>query len=217
MVTLPTKSVERTLIAAGHGAIIGVDEVGMGCLAGPVVVCAALFSPAFFRSRWRQLERLRDSKLLQASGREAYAAALAAHPYVRHAIAVVHAREVDRLNVYRASLTGMRRALARLDLAGHDRPFILLDGRGRVENIPWPQRAIIKGDRNVFAIAAASVLAKTFRDALMVRYARRYPGYGLEVHKGYGTALHRSRIRELGLTPLHRRSFRLTYAEKEVQ
>jgi len=209
MVTLPTKSVERTLLAAGHGCIIALDEVGMGCLAGPVVVCAALFRPAFFRGRWRQLEYLRDSKLLQARAREAFATELAAHRYVRHAIAVVHAREVDRLNVYRASLTGMRRAIRRLGVRSADNPFVLLDGRGRVEGIPWPQRAIIKGDRKVFAIAAASVLAKTFRDALMVRYAQRYPGYGLEVHKGYATALHRTRIRELEPSALHRRSFRL--------
>lgn len=217
MVKLPTKSVERTLLAAGHGCIVALDEVGMGCLAGPVVVCAALFRPQFFRGRWRQFEHLRDSKLLQARARETFARELAAHRHVRHAIAVVHAREVDRLNVYRASLTGMRRAVTRLGIRAGDRPFVLLDGRGYIDGIPWPQQAIVKGDRKVFAIAAASVLAKTFRDAMMERYAKRYPGYGLEVHKGYATALHRASIHKLGPSPLHRRSFRLTYGEKEVQ
>jgi ribonuclease HII len=210
MVTLPTKSVERTLLAQGHGCIVALDEVGMGCLAGPVVVCATLFRPKFFAARWRQLEYLRDSKLLQAKAREAFALELAAHRHVRHAIAVVHPKEIDKLNIYQASLVGMRRAVQRLGVRAGDRPFVLLDGRGRISGIPWPQRAIVKGDRKVFAIAAASVLAKTFRDAMMVRYAKKYPGYGLEVHKGYATKFHRDRLRELGPCRLHRHSFSLT-------
>lgn len=210
MVTFPTKHIERALLAAGHGCVIGIDEVGMGCLAGPVVVCATLFSPEFFARRWKSLERLRDSKLLQAHQRETFATHLRTHRFVRHAIAVVHPKEIDQVNIYQASLIGMRRALRRLGVRAADRPFVLIDGRGRIADIPWPQRAVIKGDRKVFAIAAASVLAKVHRDAMMTHYATRYPQYGLEVHKGYATALHRQRLQECGPCPLHRRSFTLT-------
>lgn len=182
----------------------------MGCLAGPVVVCAALFRPAFFTGRWRHLEYLRDSKMLQPHQREKFAAQLCAHRFVRHAIAVVHPKEIDRINVYQASLVGMRRALRKLNLGRGDNPFVLLDGRGRIADIPWPQQAIVKGDRKVFAIAAASVLAKVHRDALMVRYAKAYPQYGLEIHKGYATARHRAALAQRGPSALHRRSFRLT-------
>lgn len=209
MVKLPTKSLERNLIAAGHGGIVGVDEVGMGCLAGPVVVCAVHIHPAFFRHRHRRLEYLRDSKTLLAHQRERYARQLAAEPHVRYAISVVYPREVDRLNVYGAARAGMRRAVRRLGLKKADRPFVLIDGPGRIKDIPWDQLPVVKGDRKVFSIAAASVLAKVHRDAMMVRYAERYPGYGLEQHKGYATRLHRARIAELGPCALHRRSFRL--------
>jgi len=209
MVKLPHKSLERNLLAQGYTCVIGLDEVGMACLAGPVVVGAALFRPEFFARRWRRLERLRDSKLLQAHQRERYARELASHRFIRHAVAVVYPREVDRLNVYHASLVGMRRALRRLGLTKEDRPFVLVDGRGKVPGIVWPQQAVIKGDRKIFAIAAASVLAKAHRDAMMVRYAKRFPAYGLERHKGYPTALHRQRLEVHGPSRLHRRSFAL--------
>lgn len=179
----------------------------MGCLAGPVVVCAALFRPRFFAGRWRQLEYLRDSKLLAPRRRESFALELAAHRFVRHAIAVVYPREIDRLNVYQASRVAMRRAVARLGAKPSEHPFVLVDGPRPVAGIPWPQRAVVRGDRKVFSIAAASVLAKTYRDALMVRYARRFPRYGFDRHKGYSTALHRRQLAEHGPTPIHRRSF----------
>lgn len=206
---VPSKSLERNLLAAGHGCIIGVDEVGMGCLAGPVVVCAFLIRPKFYLHRRRRLEYLRDSKTLLAHQREKYALELAAERYARHAIAVVHPREVDRLNVYGAARAGMRRAIRRLGLKGSDRPFVLIDGPGCIKDVPWEQMPVVKGDRKVFAIAAASVLAKVRRDAMMANYAKRYPGYGLEKHKGYATRLHRVRLAALGPCPLHRRSFRL--------
>ncbi|HUO75461.1 MAG TPA: ribonuclease HII [Candidatus Paceibacterota bacterium] len=216
MVKLPSKSLERNLIAAGHACIIGVDEVGMGCLAGPVVVCAVLLRPKFFQHRRRRLEYLRDSKTLQAHQRERYANELTAERYARHAIAVIHPKEVDRLNVYGAARVGMCRAIRRLGLKKADRPFILIDGPGRIKDVPWEQLPVVKGDRKVFAIAAASVLAKVHRDSMMVNYAKRYPGYGLEAHKGYATRLHQRRLVELGPTPLHRRSFRLTYDQKST-
>ncbi len=206
---LPHKTIERHLLNAGHRCIIGIDEVGMGCLAGPVVVCAVAIRPKFFRGRWHRLEYLRDSKLLQAHQRERYALELAAHRYVRHAIAVIHPKEIDKLNVYQAARAGMRRAIKRLGLRDADRPHVLVDGPYPIAGTTLPQTAVIKGDRKVFAIAAASVLAKVHRDAMMVRYAKRFPGYSLELHKGYSTQRHRQALAELGPCALHRRSFRL--------
>jgi ribonuclease HII len=210
MVRLPHKTLERSLLTRGYDCIIGIDEVGMGCLAGPVVVCATLFRPKFFTGRWRRLQNLRDSKLLQPRQRSTYAAELAANRFVRHAIAVVYPRDIDRLNVYQAARVGMRRALSRLAVKTHERPFVLVDGPRPVAGVLWPQKAVIKGDRKVFAIAAASVLAKTHRDAMMARYAKRFRGYGFEVHKGYATLRHRTALHAHGPTPIHRKSFVLT-------
>lgn len=209
MTKLPHKSLERALLAAKHGLVVGVDEVGMGCLAGPVVVCAAVFTPQFYQGRWRSLEHLRDSKLLASHQREQFARALKAHPHVRYAIAVIPPRQIDQLNIYQAARLGMRRAIARLKLSASHRPVILVDGPHAIEGIALPQRAIVKGDQSVFAIAAASVLAKVHRDALMTRAAQRYPGYGFEVHKGYGTPAHRASLRALGPSAFHRKSFTL--------
>ena len=207
MVKLPKKSLERKMLAAGYDCIVGIDEVGMGCLAGPVVVCAILIRPEFYHVRRRRLEYLRDSKALGAHQRENYARELASERYTRHAISVVYPREVDRLNVYGAARAGMRRALKRLGLKKSDKPFVLVDGPCRIKDIPWEQLPVVKGDRKVFAIAAASVLAKVHRDAMMVRYAERYPNYEFQRHKGYATQLHRARLAQFGPCVLHRRSF----------
>ena len=209
MVKVPKKSLERKLLAAGYDCIVGVDEVGMGCLAGPVVVCAILIRPEFYAVRRRRLEYLRDSKALGAHQREKYARELSVERYARHAISVVYPREVDRLNVFGAARAGMRRAINRLGLTRSDRPMVMVDGPHRIKGIAWEQMPVVKGDRKVFSIAAASVLAKVHRDAMMVRYAKRYPEYGLELHKGYATQLHRARLAQFGPSALHRRSFKL--------
>jgi ribonuclease HII len=210
MVRFPHKTLERMLLAHGHDAIVGVDEVGMGCLAGPVVVCATLMSPPLYAVRRRNLERLRDSKLLSAAQRERYARELRREPHVRHVIVTIPPRDVDRLNVLQAARRGMQRAVARLltsRATGPSNAIVLVDGNRPIPDLAWPQQTIVGGDRSVFAIAGASVLAKVHRDALMVRYATQYPGYGFEVHKGYGTAKHVRCLRDLGPSPLHRRSF----------
>lgn len=210
MVRFPHKTLERSLLASGHDAIVGVDEVGMGCLAGPVVVCATLLSSPLYTARRRNLERLRDSKLLSPSQRERFARELRGERFIRHVIVTVSSRDVDRYNVLQAARRGMCRAVTRLLTAqtiGPKNAIVLVDGNRPVPDIAWPQQTIVGGDRLVFAIAGASVLAKVHRDALMVRYAAKYPGYGFEVHKGYGTAQHVKRLRELGPTPIHRRSF----------
>lgn len=209
MVKFPTKTLERTLIADGYRQIIGVDEVGMACLAGPVVVCALAVEPAFYDQWYRSLARIRDSKTLQAHQREAFAAELARVPGLRWEIASCEPAVIDRINIYQASRVAMRDAIGRLTRSDLVNPIVLVDGNKLIRELDLPQRAIVKGDRKVWAIAAASILAKVHRDRLMTDYAREYPGYGFEIHKGYPTALHRRALGVLGPCPLHRHSFKL--------
>ena len=208
MVKIPSKTVERELFRDGYRSIIAVDEVGMACLAGPVTVCAVRIDPAFIGRTHRQLAWLRDSKLLSPDQRERYADALMLNSELSFRVASCSPRTIDRMNIYQASRHAMRRAIRALMT---DAPtMVLVDGNKRIQGIGLEQRPIVGGDRSVFSIAAASVIAKVHRDRVMERYARAYPRYGFERHKGYPTAYHRLCLRELGPCPLHRRSFRLT-------
>jgi ribonuclease HII len=185
--------------ARGRGArrIAGVDEVGRGPLFGPVVA-AAIILPKGCR-----LHGLTDSKKLSAKKRTELDAAIRVHA-VCWAIAEVDAETIDRINIRQASLLAMRRAVEQLALSPD---FLLIDGR---DTIDWDceQRAVIRGDGTSFSIAAASVLAKVYRDRLLVELDGVYPGYGLARHKGYGSPEHRTALERLGPTPLHRRSYR---------
>lgn len=213
MVKVPHKTLERSLFADGYRHVIGIDEVGMGCLAGPVVVCAAQFSRKFYDHKHQKLHWLRDSKMLQAHQREAFARELMSDRNLRYCISIVYPREIDTLNIFHAARAGMRRAIksiVSLSLRSGSRGgkvMVLVDGPHRVPGIGHEQMPIVKGDRNIFAIACASIIAKVYRDAMMSRYAKRYRGYEFHVHKGYATRLHRNRLLELGPSPIHRRSF----------
>ncbi len=209
MVKVPRKTLERTLFGQGYDRVIGVDEVGMGCLAGPVVVCAVAFTKRFYDRSHPALAGVRDSKLLQAHQREAFARELIADRNLQYAVSVVYPREIDKLNIFQSSRVGMRRVIAKLKIQNKiSNIMVLIDGPHRVAGLSHEQTPIVKGDRKIFAIACASIIAKVHRDAMMVRYAKRFPGYAFERHKGYGTALHRTLLAELGPCPLHRRSFR---------
>ncbi len=210
MKNIPRKTFERKLLTQGYDHIIGVDEVGMGCLAGPVVVCAVAVGPDFYRARHPHLSWLRDSKLLQPHHRERFSKELTQQAGLTWSVKWCSPETIDRLNIYGASRLAMRRAIRKLELRETNkelRVMVLVDGNRNIPGLSLPQQAIVKGDRTVWAIAAASVLAKVYRDAMMTRYAKRFPGYGFEIHKGYGTAQHMSRLRELGPCPLHRMSF----------
>jgi len=210
MTTLPHKTLERKYLAKGYECVVGIDEVGMGCLAGPVVVCAILITTPFYNQRHPELAEVRDSKLTTQIMRERIAKALRATANISFSIISIPPRDVDAYNVLQAARRGMRIAVTRLiKKEKFSNPAILVDGNRSIPDIAWFQKTIIKGDRKVFAIACASILAKVYRDASMRRAARRYPGYGLEIHKGYGTKYHYERLRVLGPSPLHRRSFRL--------
>jgi len=194
---------EHGLWAAGIERIAGVDEAGVGPLAGPVVAAAVIFG------RGSGLLGVDDSKKLTPERRVALALAIRENA-LAFAVAIVEPDEIDRLNVYHASLAAMRRAVDGLSV----RPqHVLVDAR-RIPGCDLPQEAIIKGDAHCHAIAAASILAKTTRDALMRRYEDEFPGYGFGEHKGYCTQAHRDAIRRLGPCAIHRRSFTLLPAPK---
>ena len=189
---------EKSLWAMGFQRIAGVDEAGVGPLAGPVAAAAVIF---------RQGEYLldaNDSKQLSTARREQLAVRIKENA-LAWSVAMVQPEEIDRLNIYHASLEAMRRAVAGLS----EQPdHILVDAR-TIPGLETPQEGIIKGDASCHVIGAASILAKTARDELMARMDRKYPGYGFAAHKGYPTASHRDAIRKQGPCPIHRRSFNL--------
>lgn len=225
---LPKKTLERKLFQSGYRYIIAVDEVGMGALAGPVVICAALFTRRFYEKSHPKLHWLRDSKLLSSTQRGQFVAELAELkiPDFKFQLGWCYSKTIDRLNIYQAARLAMRRAVRRLTIASGLRTMayrnlsgyrpssihklvVLVDGKNKIDGLPLDQMPIIKGDRKVFAIACASILAKVYRDNMMVRYARRFPQYGFERHKGYGTFEHRSAIARYSRSLIHRKSFRV--------
>jgi ribonuclease HII len=184
------------LARRGARVIAGVDEVGMGPMAGPIVACAVVFDAC----PW--LPGLTDSKLLSASQREQLDADIRKQARAV-GIAEVWPDELDRLNVYRAGLEAMRRAVLALDLAPD---HLLVDAR-TVPGVATLQTALVRGDARDGSIAAASIVAKVYRDAVMRRLDAEHPGYGFAQHKGYCTAAHLRALRRLGPSPVHRRSF----------
>ena len=197
---MPDLSFERRHWDAGRRVVVGLDEAGRGCLAGPVVAAAVVLPPD------AHLPGLDDSKKLSAEAREALLPVIQ-----REALAVgigqCSPAEVDELNVLWAAMEAMRRAAASLPLAPD---LFLVDGNREVPGAPCPQETVIKGDTLSLSIAAASVVAKVTRDRIMVTLDAAFPVYGWAGHKGYPTAAHYAALAAHGPSPHHRRSFRLT-------
>jgi ribonuclease HII len=184
----------------------GCDEVGRGCLAGPVVA-AAVILPKKFRSR-----KLNDSKQLNKEER-LEAREIILKNALGWAVAEVDHLEIDQINILNASFKAMHLALDQLTL----RPqFLLIDGNRFKPYLELPFECIIKGDGHYLSIAAASVLAKTYRDELMEKLSQQYPGYGWHTNVGYPTEEHREGIKALGITPYHRKSFQLLPSQLEL-
>ncbi len=188
-----------TLEAAYDGAVAGIDEVGRGPWAGPVIACAVVLRPETLPNGLSAA--LDDSKKLSAHRREALFDALVA--CTDHGLAEASVAEIDRLNILQATMLAMRRAFDRLP-----RPAAaaLVDGN-RAPALPCPVQTVVKGDSRSLSIAAASIIAKVTRDRMMQGLARAFPGYGWETNAGYGTAAHRAGIERQGITEHHRRSF----------
>lgn len=176
--------------------IAGIDEAGRGPLAGPVYAAAVILDPA------RRIHGLRDSKVLTAAAREDLAGAIRSRS-MAWAIAWADVAEIDSLNILQATLLAMRRAVAALQMAPTE---ALVDGN-QCPRLACPVHAIVKGDRDVASISAASILAKTARDELLVRLDGEYPQYGFAQNKGYGTPEHLAALQRHGPCAVHRRTF----------
>jgi ribonuclease HII len=192
-----SRAIENEVRRLGYVHVAGVDEVGRGCLAGPVVAGAVVLKPDCY------VCGVADSKLLTAAHRERLFGRIVRAAVSWH-VAVVEPQDIDRLNIHRASLWAMEQAVMALEpLPG----FVLVDAF-RIPNLAMAQRAVIGGDRRSTAIAAASILAKVSRDRLMLELHSRDPRYGFDRHKGYATADHLDAVNRFGYSPMHRRTFR---------
>lgn len=191
------RTLENALRRVGFCHVAGVDEVGRGCLAGPVVAAAVVLHPD------RHIPGVCDSKLVPPEERERLFERIVRHA-VAWAVASADPREIDHINIHQASLTAMRRAI--LGLA--PLPDVVLVDAFRVPGLPMAQRGVPHGDRRCSAIAAASIVAKVTRDREMRELHARDPRYGFDRHKGYATADHLDAVARFGYSEVHRRSFR---------
>lgn len=193
----PSTRFEDEAAAQGATLIAGVDEAGRGPLAGPVVAGAVVLRTPDC------IPELNDSKLLDHSTRDGLCEQIHAHALAM-GIGVVSSADIDRINIYQATRLAMKMAIMEMSLVPD---YLLIDGNMRLD-VTIPQKAIVKGDRLSFSIAAASILAKVFRDRLMMELHEQYPQYGFDKHKGYATKAHRDALRRYGPCPIHRTGFR---------
>ncbi len=186
-----------TLSLLRQGLVSGVDEAGRGPLAGPVVAAAVILDPA------RPIAGLADSKLISEKKRQTLFHAIQERS-VAWSVAESNVEEIDRLNILQATLLAMQRAVHRLPVVPD---CVLIDGNA-LPVLPMPTQAIVRGDRTVPEISAASIVAKVYRDELMRAYSNIYPDFSFQIHKGYGTQKHLAEIEKFGPVAVHRKSFR---------
>ncbi len=193
---------EKNLFSLGYKLIASLDEAGRGPLAGPVVA-ACVILPAGFEAGDEKLKLIADSKKLNSNRREELFSVIS-EQFGGVGIGICDNKTVDKINVFQASFLAMKKALGDL----RQKPdFVLLDGGFKIPNYSGEQKNIIKGDRLIFSIAAASIIAKVTRDRLMKKFHEQYPRYGFDQHKGYGTKMHLENLKKYGPCPIHRFSF----------
>jgi ribonuclease HII len=190
--------IESTLIASGIKQIAGVDEAGRGPCAGPLVISAVILKDPFAK----ELSKVRDSKELSEKVREELFDVVIEQA-LSYSIIDISVEEIDKFGLHKSNLEGMRRAINSLDITPD---YVLTDGYP-IEGLAIPNLAVWKGDQVAISISAASILAKVYRDRVMIKLDAQYPGYGLAKHKGYITAAHTKALGELGVSEIHRKSF----------
>ena len=190
--------IEETLIASGLKNIAGVDEAGRGPCAGPLVIAAVILRDPFAK----ELCEVRDSKELTEKMRESLYDVVISQA-LSYSIIEISVAELDALGLHKSNLEGMRRAIAGLTLTPE---YVLTDGYP-IEGLTVPNLAVWKGDQVAVSISAASILAKVYRDRIMIELDKKYPGYGMAKHKGYITAAHTAALELHGVSEIHRRSF----------
>ena len=193
---------ERALQAKGYRYIVGVDEVGRGPLAGPVV-CAAVVMPL---DESELIIGVDDSKKLSVKKREELSSIIK-EKAIAYTMVEVSEKIIDEINILEATKLGMKQAIETLVLPNGETPEIVLTDGNMTLDIALPQHSVIHGDALSYSIGAASIIAKVYRDKMMDEFAKQYPYYGFEKNKGYGTAAHIQGIKEHGLCPIHRRTF----------
>jgi len=199
---MPTFEYEHTLRNQGFERICGVDEAGRGPLAGPLVVASCLLPSSFYIQPPEFILDLDDSKKLTPSKREILYKQLIAHPKIEISIQVIEPKQIDSLNILQATLHGMMLATNALCPG-----YALIDGNKLPQNLTTPAKALVKGDQKSYSIAAASILAKVYRDLLMDEVDKKFPQYGFKKHKGYGTKAHKEALAQHGPCCYHRMSF----------
>jgi ribonuclease HII len=222
----PSFEREKDLLSSGFELVIGCDEVGMGCVAGPVVACACVLDPQGILDNasidW--YSRVRDSKTVPEKEREVLFNLIQTHAK-SYVITEVGSEVVDEINIFQSALQAREQAVLKLlrnlqtafsNAKKEIKVAVLIDGKFIILNLnvkqySVEQYAIVKGDSSVLTISAASILAKVHRDRMMASFDALYPGYDFSKHKGYNTPAHQSAIRNLGLTPIHRKTFLKKY------
>ena len=202
---------ERRLWTSGYSRIAGLDEAGAGPWAGPVSAGCVILD----QNQLDALVGVTDSKKLTHEKRVEFAKRIRENA-VAYGVGSASPEEIDQINIRQASLLAMRRALESVRAQCDEVDYLLIDAR-KLDDVRLPQENIIRGDSTSLSIAAASILAKVHRDEIMFQAAEAYPGYGFEKHKGYGTKQHQEALEELGVTPIHRKSFAPIRARIEAE
>lgn len=226
-----TSRYENQKMRKGYTHVIGCDEVGRGCLAGPVVAAAVAFAPASLKLKVKSYKGIKDSKLLTADTRQKLSEIIKQHAL--WGIGVVDEKVIDKINIHQATLLAMKKAVEGLlchceeecsrrrsnlikekDCFGqikpcprNDKVFLFVDGQFTIPGVNIEQEAVVGGDNKVLSVAAASIVAKVYRDELMKHYHQQYPIYNFAQHKGYATLYHRRMVIKHGLSKIHRLSF----------
>jgi len=204
----PTFQEEKRLWKKGYRYVVGLDEAGRGALSGPVVAAAVIFKKSKIKNQKSKLQfkiqNLRDSKKLTPKKREEFYKILTNHPQIKWGIGRVSEKVIDKINILEATKLVMIKAIKKLK---RKPDFLIIDGNFKL-NLPIPQKSIIKADEKVFSVALASILAKVWRDKMMLRYHKKYPQYRFDLHKGYPTRLHLKMLKKHGPCKIHRKTFR---------